>query len=328
MDNKEKIIAYLSKSQATVKEIAEYLDVSRQAVHRLLNTLIMDGELSKVGEPPKVFYSVKQKQTTQLTQVGSQAATIDSKTRGIIEDSFLYISPFGKKLAGWDGFVTWCNERNQDLVKMSELYVSTVKKYGDFRIDGRIDGMQKIRSTFDDVALDGIYYLDFYNYEIFGKTKLGQLLLFAKQSQDKALMNELIDNIKPDILSTIESFKVDGVAFIPPTVRREHQLMKQLQQRLNLDIRIIPLVKVKTQVIVPQKTLSKLADRVINARETIVVDDTSSYTNILLIDDAVGSGATLNEVAKKIRKKGICTGKIIGLAITGSANGFDVISEV
>ena len=50
--------------------------------------------------------------------------------------------------------------------------------------------------------------------------------------------------------------------------------------------------------------------------------------NILIIDDAVGSGATLHETAKKIRQKNICSGSVIGLAITGSAKGFDVISEV
>lgn len=328
MSNKEKIIVYLSNKQATVKEITEHIAVSRQAIHRLLNALVEEGMLSKVGEPPRVYYSVKPNQAMQSTQVKSQTATIDSQSRGIVEDNFLYITPFGQKLTGWDGFITWCHERGQDLAKMSELYVSIIKKSGHFKKNGLIDGMQKIKSTFDDVALDGIYYLDFYNYEIFGKTKLGQLLLFSKQSQDRVLMNELIDAIRPVILSTIESFKVDGIAFIPPTVKREHQLMKQLQKRLNLNSRIIRLVKVKTQVTVPQKTLTKLGDRIINARETIVVDDTSAYTNILLIDDAIGSGATLNEVAKKIRKKGICSGKIIGLAITGSVNGFDVISEV
>ena len=52
------------------------------------------------------------------------------------------------------------------------------------------------------------------------------------------------------------------------------------------------------------------------------------FKNILLLDDAVGSGATLNEVAKKIRERKICQGKIIGLAITGSFKGFDVISEL
>ena len=42
----------------------------------------------------------------------------------------------------------------------------------------------------------------------------------------------------------------------------------------------------------------------------------------------IGSGATLNETARKIRERKICKGKIIGLAIVGSFKGFDVISEV
>jgi predicted amidophosphoribosyltransferase len=52
------------------------------------------------------------------------------------------------------------------------------------------------------------------------------------------------------------------------------------------------------------------------------------YNNILLIDDAVGSGATLNETARQIKNRNLCTGHIVGLAITGSFRGFDVISEV
>lgn len=59
-----------------------------------------------------------------------------------------------------------------------------------------------------------------------------------------------------------------------------------------------------------------------------MVSDNSQHGNILLIDDAVGSGSTLNETARQIREKGICNDKIIGLAITGSFKGFDVISEV
>jgi phosphoribosylpyrophosphate synthetase len=240
----------------------------------------------------------------------------------------LFITAFGKQLIGWDGFTNWCSERKQDIAKMSKLYIKTINKYAGFKKDGLVDGINKITDTFNDVALDGVFYLDFYSIEIFGKTKLGQLLLFAKQSQDIVLMNQLIDSIKPTILDVIIKFNIEGVAFIPPTVKREYQLMKQIQKRLNLDIRIIKLVKIKTPVIVPQKTLNKLEDRIINARETIVVDDNSKYKNILIVDDAIGSGSTLNEVAKKIRQKGICDGKIVGLAITGSSNGFDVISEV
>ena len=78
----------------------------------------------------------------------------------------------------------------------------------------------------------------------------------------------------------------------------------------------------------PQKTLNKLEDRIENAANTIVVDEKRFYQNILLIDDAVGSGATLNETARQIKHKRLCRGELVGLAITGSFKGFDVISEI
>lgn len=104
--------------------------------------------------------------------------------------------------------------------------------------------------------------------------------------------------------------------------------MRELEKNLHLKIRIVSVVKIKTEVAVPQKTLNKLSDRVENARKTIIVNDKNEYKNILLLDDAVGSGATLNETAAQIRVKVIAKGKIIGLAIIGSFKGFDVISEV
>lgn len=327
MNNSDKIIKYLVNNQATVNDITEYLVISRQAVHRILNNLVANGNVTKVGKPPKVYYSIS-KQTAKNTSIESNTTMIDNEIRSVIDKNFLFITPFGQKLVGWYGFTNWCTERKQDITKMTELYIQTIKKYDGFKKDGLVDGMNKIKATFTDVALDEVFYLDFYSIEIFGKTKLGQLLLFAKQSQDLDLMNQMIDDIKPSVLAVIEKFNIDSVAFIPPTVKREHQLMKQIQKRLNLDVRSVSLVKIKTPVIVPQKTLNKLDDRIINAHETIVVNDSGKYGNILILDDAIGSGSTLNEVAKKIRQKGICSGKIIGLAITGSAKGFDVISEV
>ena len=88
------------------------------------------------------------------------------------------------------------------------------------------------------------------------------------------------------------------------------------------------MIKTQNDVAVPQKSLSKLEDRIANARNSIFVSDERKFNNVLLIDDAVGSGATLNETAKKIKERGLCTGKIIGLALTGSFKGFDVINEV
>jgi len=176
--------------------------------------------------------------------------------------------------------------------------------------------------------LDDLYYLDFYSIDRFGKTKLGQLLLYAKQSQQQSLMSELIDTLSPEIQKLIKLKHITSVGFIPPTVRRQVQFMTVLERKLKLKLRVITIRKIKSEVAVPQKSLGKLIDRVENAQHSLVVSDNSEHNNILLIDDAVGSGATLNETAKQMRERGICRGKIIGLAITGSFKGFDVISEV
>lgn len=126
----------------------------------------------------------------------------------------------------------------------------------------------------------------------------------------------------------IERKSIDGLLFIPPTVKRENQFMKELEVRLNLKIPSLKVTKIKTQIIVPQKTLSKLQDRIENAQKTIIISETRQFKNILIVDDAVASGATMNEAARQIRGRNICTGNIVGLAITGSFKGFDVISEV
>jgi len=188
--------------------------------------------------------------------------------------------------------------------------------------------MKKLRSTFSKIFLDHVFYLDFYSIERFGKTKLGQMLLYAKQSQNKALIKELILDIEPRMQELIKKYHINAVGFIPPTVKRETQFMKELENNSLLHIPKIKIIKVKTEVAIPQKTLNKLDDRIENAQKTFIVDEDQKYNNILLVDDAVGSGATLNEIATQIKKTGICKNKIIGLAITGSFKGFDVISEV
>ncbi len=166
-----------------------------------------------------------------------------------------------------------------------------------------IDGMDKMKQTFPKIFLDKLFYLDFYSIERFGKTKLGQILLYAKQSQNKNLIKSLIKDIRPRVLSLAKKYKIDGVLFVPPTVKREVQLMKELEKSLNLPIRTLAVTKIKNTIAIPQKTLNKLGDRVENAAKTIIVEDAGSYQNILIIDDAVGSGATLNETARQVKKR-------------------------
>ena len=324
MPTSQKIIDYISKNRrASGKELSNYLSgITPRAVRKQLKNLLDKGLVRKIGHPPKVYYLLKTDKKTLAS------LKIDKKTQDIINARYLFISPKGESKPGWDGFKTWCEKTKQDPIKTAEDYIATIKKFDRFRKNNLIDGMPKMKNTFKDVFLDKLFYLDFYSIERFGKTKLGQMLLYAKQSQSIPLIHNLINEVRAQIISIINSYKIDGVLFIPPTVKREVQFMKELEKQLRLPVRTLSVSKIKTDIIVPQKTLSKLADRIENAKHTIIVDDTKRYKNILLIDDAVGSGSTLNETAMQIKNRNLLSGKILGLAITGSFKGFDVISEV
>lgn len=324
-DTSAKIIKYIkANGQATAKELINHVDLSPQAVFKQLKRLLEKNQVTKIGKPPRVYYHLQEK-TEQKNESDTELAQAVKKT---IEKHFLAITNTGERKEGVDGFAYWCNKTGQPFGKTAKEYVKTLEKYEVFNKRGLIDGMVKLKGTFKHIYLDHLYYLDFYSIERFGKTKLGTMLLYAKQSQDKTLIRELIYDIEPRIKKLIKDYNIDAIGFIPPTVKREVQFMKELEKHSNLNLKKINLVKVKTEIVIPQKTLNKLDDRIENAQKTIIVDDKGRYKNILLVDDAVGSGATLNVTAKQIREKGICNGKIIGLAITGSFKGFDVISEV
>lgn len=323
-DTSKKILQYIAESKkVSPKELTERLGISRQALFKHhLSGLIKNGKIKKIGRPPKVYYVLAKQ--LDIKKVKKPNVRISN----FIDKHYLYVTPSGNRLPGWDGFLAWCDKTKKNPTKTSHEYITALKKYLRFRKNGLLNGMPKMKQTFPKVFLDQLYYLDFYSIEHFGKTKLGQLLLYAKQSQNKALMQELVEQVRPQILTTAQKLKIDGVLFIPPTVKREVQLMKELERALRLPIKSLKVSKIKTPISVPQKTLSKLEDRVENAQQTIVVEEKGVYNNILLIDDAVGSGATLNETAKQIKEKGICKKKAVGLAITGSFKGFDIISEV
>ena len=324
MSTSDKIIKYIKdEGPITGAELADYLAISRQALFKHLPKLLAGGLIKKIGKPPKVFYLINTPEKKLETGIN-----ISDEIKSVINKNFLAITPTGGKKEGLNGFIYWCGRNNLPIAKTAEEYIRTLSKYDVYKKDGFISGMNKMKNTFGKVFLDEVLYLDFYSIERFGKTRLGQLLLYAKQTQNKALMKEIIEEIKPRVDKIVKKYKIDGIGYIPPTVKRETQLMKVLEKGLHENIRKISIVKVKNVIAVPQKTLNKLDDRVENARNTFVVNKNSTFKNILLIDDAVGSGATFNEVAAKIKTMKICKGKIIGIAITGSFKGFDVISEV
>jgi len=319
-----KIIEFLKKNkEATATQISEFLGISYQGTFKQLNKLQVLNLIKKIGKPPFVFYLLNEN-----IDLAVNTFDIDKKDIEIIEKNYIYFSPAGEVYDGVSGFIKWCESKKQDVIKTSQEYVKTISKYEKYKKGGFIDGMVKMRATFNSLGVDELYYFDFYSIERFGKTKLGALLLYAKQSQSVELINKIYEIIKDDFFKFLKNKDIDAVCFVPPTVSRKIQFQKELEKKLNIKLPHVRITKIVNQIPVPQKTLNKLEDRMENARSTIFIKEDNVFKNILIIDDGVGSGSTINEIALKIKNKGICSGKIIGLAITCSYNGFDVINEV
>lgn len=312
--------------EASVIDLLEDIQVSRQMLHRVLNNLLAEGYIEKIGRPPKVFYRLASKRQT----VKSAVNDLNDDELVFLSEHFLVITEMGQRMQGIEAMQFWCNKQKLSVEKTAKEFITTRKKYLNyFSDDGCINGMEKLNGTksLGIISIDEMYYLDFYAIERFGKTRLGTLLHFAKQGQNRKLMNEIISMTKEKINHLIKSRKIDAVGYVPPTIKRHLQFMQVLQKGYNLSLPHLNILKVSGEIPVPQKALSKIEDRVNNARSSIVVRETRKFKNILLIDDAVGSGATINETAAKLKAKGTAQ-KVIGIAITGSFKGFEVIQEV
>ena len=327
MKIKDKIIALLlDAGDLSVKEMADRMDVSKQAIHVALGQLLEADEVVKFGRTPKTIYRLKAKEKTDSILI----ANVTDENLDFLNNHFLLITETGTILTGINAFTKWCLQRQLPLEKTIDEYLKTKEKYfGYYNNINIIDGKEKILNTkgYDKIYLDEIFYLDFYAIERFGKTRLGTLLHYAKQGQNKFLMKILVEEAKPKIKDLLVINNFDAVAYVPPTIRREVQLMKYLETHLKINLPKVSIQKISGIIPVPQKSLNKLSERITNAENTFAVNETIHYNHLLLIDDAVGSGSTLNQIAGKIKQKGIAK-KITALAIVGSFKGFDVITDV
>ncbi len=326
MKIKDRILKELTKAgDLSVKEMIDLLHVSKQAIHVAINQLLDVGEVVKFGKAPKTIYRLKPETERTATVIN-----IDHATADFLHQSFLLINEIGEMKEGIDGFEIWCHQRKLPVEKTITEFIKTKEKYkGYYNQLGIIDGTEKIINTkgYEKIFLDKVYYLDFYAIERFGKTRLGTLLHYAKQGQNKFLMQKIVAEIKLPLQKLLTAEKFNAVGYVPPTIRREVQIMKYLETHLKVNLPKVNIKKISGIIPVPQKSLHKIEERISNAENTFAVNDTVKYKHVLLIDDAVGSGSTLNQIAGKLKQKSIA-GKVTGIAVVGSFKGFDVVTDV
>ncbi len=314
--------------ELSVNEIVNKISASNQMVHLALKQLIESGEIIKLGSSPKTIY--RKVASISNDEVAKKTENISEEELTFLQENFLLVTDIGNLVEGIEAFEYWCKQRNLPLEKTINEFIITKKKYEIYYDNAHIiNGTEKLKNTkeYNTIWLDKLYYLDFYAIERFGKTRLGTLLHYAKQGQNKYLMQIMMKEIEEKIKLFIEKNNIDAVAFVPPTIRREIQIMKFIQQKLNLSLPHIEIQKISGIIPIPQKSLSKMNERIKNAENTFAVVDKRNFKHVLLIDDAVGSGSTLNQIAEKIKNKKVAQ-KVTGIAVVGSFKGFDVITDV
>lgn len=325
-DTKEKILSYIKlHGRVRPNELTSYLGIGLTAIHRQLKSLMEAGKISRTGNPPLVFYVMSDESVRIVF-------TATKEIERVIEDTYLYVVPNGKVLSGMEAFSAWTEKTGMErqAVQLANEYVEARHKAdGHFGKNGLIDATQKLRETFDKLWIDKVYCRDFYALPKFGKTKLGQLVLYSKLAQRKDFVPRIVKECRTGIEKLISKYNIEAVGFIPHSLPRKVQFLPEFSLELGINLPKIQLVKAYAKgVPIAQKSLSKLGERIENARKTIEIKEVlSKYNKVLIIDDAIGSGSTLNEVARKLKISGVAK-KVYGFAVVGSMKGFDVINEI
>lgn len=324
-DTRQQILKIIEEhDQIRPHDLLKELEIKKAALYLQLKKLLQQNKITKQGRPPLVFYSLVDESDSKETSIDISSAKLD-----VIRQEYLYVTAEGELKYGLDGFIDWFSQtsQNQSITVLAEEYIKARRQFSANK-HGWVNASSKFQQTFTDFSLEKVCYADFYSLPKFGKTKLGLQTLHGKQAQHRGLIEKVAAKIKPIIHKIILKHEIKAAAYVPHSIPRKIPFLKVVKSELRLSLPEVELVKAyKGTLPVAQKSLSKLEERIKNAKETILVKKPEiSFEKVLLIDDVVGSGATLNETAKKLKKRGVA--EVFGFAVVGSVKGFEVIQEV
>ena len=353
-DAQKKVLDALGElGVATPNQLLEsgLITVGRVMLHRHLKVLASKELISRIGSPPKVYYKYNEppeENNQKQIELPIPETIVDPS---IIANYFAFTSGY-KFLEGLEGFNEWFKvkqlpnllkqkSKKKPLVQqVNAAYHGSLNEFCKLRknLEGQIknslfDGTPRYQSIHSNPIIDHVYYLDFYSLPIYGKTRLGWYVQKAKVG-DKLSMR-FIDTIAKVLQPTLDSFidqrKVDAILWVPHSLNRPVSLMDELKKRLATSTPSIKIMKAFPAEVIPQKSISDLQARIDNALSSNHILASRSqlvkFKHILIVDDAIGSNATIHSIAFRLRQS-VPNAIISAISIVGSFKGFDVIQDI
>lgn len=306
-------------------EITTHLRKSRTIVHKYLKELTREWVITKYGKAPHVKYKISTKSLSYTDE-------FTYKEQQYLEHHRDGFDATWKRLAWYRWFVQRCQQRQKDIHKSYKEFFALRSYIDSLKDDCWLlsQWYEKFLQQISIPSLTQLYYCDMYQLAQFGKSRLGWLAFYAKQSQTIPLAQHVIDITYWQVHCLIKREKYDAVCFVPRSLQRSVQLMRELRQWRQITLPEVTIEKLPTwDVVIPQKSLKGHNQRIHNARETMYVPRyQKTYNKVLLIDDFVWSWATLNESWAKLLAAWLAQ-EVHGLALVGNIDmTYEVINEV
>jgi len=328
---KKKIYDYIGKNPwISNTDIADFLWVTNVTIFYHLKDLIKNNLVYKTWNTRSTrYFIVDNKQNNKISQDFFNNIKKEISEEYDLEEGLNIYNLLNELLAflwaDWvwiywiDAFIQKITRENQwnipnnDLLhkRLISFLLSFFEEERKRRKNGFFEGTQSlnlIMSSYNmDVSIDKLLFTEIATLPHFWRLRTTTELFYWKLDQNKYLLEKAINNSLDIITNYIKKHNITYFLFTPPTLKRKVQfrnILRDLLKSKNIEIHEIKCEKIKsdiTHTLRPQKEL-KWYDRIINARKTIVVENSKiKMDTILIFDDSFTTWATINGIAEKLR---------------------------
>ncbi|OGC00573.1 hypothetical protein A2V82_01765 [candidate division KSB1 bacterium RBG_16_48_16] len=138
------------------------------------------------------------------------------------------------------------------------------------------------------------------------RSQVGELAYRLKYQKDTSVLEELVEHAASLFTDHPLLIDVDALVPVPPSLARTPHPVFQFTRALAQNIRLpVWPALIKTRQTAPQKEMHTLAQKRANVAGAFAVDRDVRGKRLLVIDDLYDSGATLEEISRELKAKGV-----------------------